>query len=190
MKTYFYAKAITYQNILDLIASYTLDFPDTETGGDIFGFWTHTGCPIVQVITGPGENAHRSVVSFHQDINYLKSIHAVLHERHGMQHLGAWHSHHILDLAKPSGYDIETAIAGLHQSNLERLFIIISNIREERIDINGFLFRQKEKVPYIPLPWIVSHHENPYYADKALDELIKAPVTDEIKSILVTNFSF
>jgi len=40
-------KVLIYATEADRVASLTLEHPDIETGGDLFGYWTHTGSPIV-----------------------------------------------------------------------------------------------------------------------------------------------
>ena len=48
-------KAIIYQSELDFISRCILDYPDIETGGQIFGYWTSTGVPVVMEVIGPEE---------------------------------------------------------------------------------------------------------------------------------------
>jgi hypothetical protein len=42
------SKAIIYQSELDYISRCVLDYPNIETGGDLFGFWTYSGFPVIQ----------------------------------------------------------------------------------------------------------------------------------------------
>lgn len=161
-----YPKAFIYQNNLDLISRYTLDYPNIETGGELFGFWTHTGFPVVQVVTGPGEKVERSPVFFRQDAEYMVKVHRFVNSRHGMQHLGSWHSHHKMDLARPSGYDVQTVQKTMQSLNLGKLFIAITNIRSDQTEINGFLFVKDIPSEYINTPWIVMEGENPFANDE------------------------
>jgi hypothetical protein len=165
-------KALIYQNILEQISKYTLEYPDIETGGELYGFWTHSGCPVVQVVTGPGPAAQRTLVSFHQDVQYLKVIHNDLYHKHGLQHLGAWHSHHRLALAVPSGYDVDTVKKGLESTGLKRIFIVITNIRDYGTDINGFLFSKEFQDTYVTTPWKVLGGDNLF---ENISHLILAP---------------
>ena len=87
-------KAIIYQSELDLISRFVMDYPDIETGGDLFGFWTKEGNPVVQYVIGPGKNTTRTAHSFYQDIDYLKKCGNFLNSRFGLEHIGGWHSHH------------------------------------------------------------------------------------------------
>src|SRR5262249_46028940 len=47
-------KLLAYEGELDQIAGWASASPDLETGGDLFGFWTHGGAPTVEFVLGPG----------------------------------------------------------------------------------------------------------------------------------------
>lgn len=64
-------KGFIYASELSFIARHTLDSPSCETGGDLFGYWTHEGYPIVAYVIGPGKKANRQVTFFNQDEAYL-----------------------------------------------------------------------------------------------------------------------
>jgi hypothetical protein len=171
-----FPKAFIYQNNLDLISMYTLDYPNVETGGELFGFWTHTGFPVVQVVTGPGEKVDRSSVFFRQDAKYMIEVHRYVNNRHGMQHLGSWHSHHKMDLARPSNYDIKTVQQAMKFHKLGKLFISITNIRNDQTEINGFLFAEGISSDYIKTPWMVMKGKNPFI-DEELQSILLPPLT-------------
>ena len=67
-------KAIIYQSELDYMSRCILDYPNIETGGQLFGFWTATGVPVVMYVIGPGKNAQHNPTSFVQDQRYLGSV--------------------------------------------------------------------------------------------------------------------
>jgi len=102
--------AMIYQGELDYISRCILDYPNIETGGQLFGFWTAAGTPVVLYAIGPGPRANHQVAFFNQDIEYLTRIGSILTTKFGLQHIGEWHSHHQLGLAQPSGHDAATLV--------------------------------------------------------------------------------
>ena len=59
--------AIIYQSELDYLSRCILDYPDIETGGQLFGFWTNQGVPVVLYVIGPGRHANHQQSFFNQD---------------------------------------------------------------------------------------------------------------------------
>ncbi len=43
--------ALVYQSEMDFVSRCILDCPNIETGGELFGFWTATGIPVVLLIS-------------------------------------------------------------------------------------------------------------------------------------------
>ena len=90
------AVAMIYRSELDYISRCILDSTTIETGGQLFGFWTSTGIPVVLYAIGPGPLANHQVTFFNQDVDYLLNVGTALLQRYGLQHIGEWHSHHQL----------------------------------------------------------------------------------------------
>ena len=142
------SKVLIYQSELNFLAQCILDYPETETGCDLFGFWSHSGHAVVQYVIGPGNNAKRTATSFHQDEDYLKSIGDELRKTHGLQHLGNFHSHHKFKLKKPSQHDSTTVVKAMNSYLLNRFLLMIGNIvNENSTTINAFQYtRGKEQL--------------------------------------------
>ena len=51
------SKVLIYQSELNFLAHCIMDFPESETGCDLFGFWTHSNHAVVQYVVGSGELA-------------------------------------------------------------------------------------------------------------------------------------
>lgn len=105
-------------------------FPDSETGGDLYGTWTFGNKPIVFLATGPGPNSFADTTRFFQDNEYIMENESFLYENYGIQYLGDWHSHHILGLHNPSGGDqrrIQNLMVKSKRNNM--LEIIITHVR-------------------------------------------------------------
>jgi hypothetical protein len=147
-----------------------LDYPDIETGGDFFGFWNNLGLPVIQYVTGPGDNSYHNVAFFKQDIDFLKDAGNAAYQSFGLQHIGSWHSHHTLGLATPSGHDCNTMANAINRNGLPRFFMILGNIRDGKTTINGFLFDKDNQRRYVETEWRILNRKNPF--------------TDEINRIL------
>jgi hypothetical protein len=154
------SKALIYEGELNYLSRCVLDYPNIETGGDLFGFWTHSGFPVVQYVIGPGKDSNHAYAFFNQDEAYLQEMGDLLREQHGLQHIGEWHSHHRIGLAEPSGHDISTVRKALNEYHLHRFYLVIANIRQGSTTINGFMFQQ-ENPQHDVGAWVVLPGESP-----------------------------
>lgn len=173
------SKAVIYQSELDYISRCVLDYPNIETGGDLFGFWTYSGFPVIQYAIGPGANANHQSTFFNQDANYLLELGNKLRETHGLQHIGEWHSHHQLGLAEPSGHDISTVCKAISQYNLSNFFLVITNIREQSSSINGFMFNKEKGRDFDYAGWVILEGKSPIRQDfdSRFQDLVYQPRT-------------
>lgn len=117
-----------------------MDYPDLETGGQLFGFWLDDGTPVVQYVLGPGKNANHSFAFFNQDIAYLCHVGEVLTRKYGLQHIGEWHSHHKLGLSEPSAHDAKTIFKGLKSETRKRMLLVIATIESGKVSLSGYNF--------------------------------------------------
>jgi hypothetical protein len=121
-------KTLIYEGELSRMAGWAEAYPDEETGGSLFGFWTHSGFPVVHVVTGPGPKSRHGRASFHQDADYLLETGSYLNRTHGLQHIGEWHSHHHMGLDTPSGGDSSTVWQALRRYQLPKFLLCIANL--------------------------------------------------------------
>lgn len=172
-------KAIIYRSELDYISRCILDYPDIETGGQLFGFWTSTGTPVVTYVIGPGPRARHNHTSFIQDQDYLQTIGRELHRRYRLQHVGEWHSHHQLGLAHPSGGDVNTMQYGVGKPGFPRLLLCIGNCTRTHSTVNPFNFHENTPRHYTEAVWDVVDIESPYRrpADNDLRHMLIHPRT-------------
>lgn len=173
--------AMIYQSELDFVSRCILDFPRIETGGQLFGYWTASGVPVVLFAIGPGPRANHQVAFFNQDVEYLTKVGSMLVERYGLQHIGEWHSHHQLGLAHPSGHDAATMVNCIRRQNLGRFLLCIGNCTETTTSFNAYNFTQDAESDYLHAAWDVKEGISPFRAmiekDRDLAEAIVNPKT-------------
>ena len=103
-------------------------WPNTETGGDLFGAWIDDHTAVVQFVLGPGRNCSRTGASFYQHVDYLRDAGSYLTQQHGLCNIGQWHSHHQLGLTRPSGGDENTVWSNMPKLGLNRYIVFIATI--------------------------------------------------------------
>ena len=86
--------AVIYRSEMDYISRCIRDYPNIETGGQLFGFLTENGAPVVCYAIGPGRDANHQQAFFNQDTDYLQKVYNQLNRRYGLRYIGEWHSHH------------------------------------------------------------------------------------------------
>lgn len=142
-------KVLIYGEEAERIARLTIQYPDIETGGDLFGYWTHGGSPVIAYVIGPGAGCRHHVTSFYQDERYLHEVGTALYDGHGLQHVGAWHSHHRLGLNRPSAGDVDTVRSGMHGRGWSRFLLLITTFADDAGPVfqNYFLFEGQSAMP-------------------------------------------
>ena len=172
---------IIYRSELDFVSRCILDRPNIETGGQLFGFWTNKGIPVVLFAIGPGPKANHQVTFFNQDVQYLVSVGNILVRKYGLQHIGEWHSHHQLGLAHPSGHDASTMVNNIKRSNLGRFLLSIGNCTATESTFNAFTFTQSTGYDYEHAAWDIKEIDSPFRAmisrDLELQAIIRNPTT-------------
>jgi hypothetical protein len=164
----FQFKTIIYEEELGRIAGWVEEYPNLETGGDLFGFWTHSGAPVVQFVLGPGNKSQHNSTSFYQDRDYLIGAGEFLRDKHGLQHIGEWHSHHQMGLAQPSGGDANTVFRALEKYSFPNFLLCIANLRadpenlrkKQIVNVGCFLF-SPSRTHYRTGAWVVLPGESP-----------------------------
>ena len=169
--------AIIYRSEMDYISRCILDYPNIETGGQLFGFWTGNGIPVVLYAIGPGPHANHEKTFFNQDIDYLTQIGRLLTDKFELQHIGEWHSHHRLGLAHPSGHDANTMITCIDKLGLRRFLLCIGNTDGHSTTLNAFNFHEEDLGNYVHAAWILKDMESPFrpIVDRELSQLLRHP---------------
>ena len=135
---------IIYQSELEYLSRYTLDYPNIETGGQLFGFWNEDGTPVVTFVIGPGNMSNHELAFFQQDIEYLEKIGSVLTDFHGLKHIGEWHSHHKLGLERPSEHDAYNIQSKVDDYKFSQFLLCIGTISKSTSSITPYIFTNSE----------------------------------------------
>lgn len=169
---------VVFQSELDYLSRCILDYPDIETGGQLFGYWTSTGVPVVLYAIGPGPMANHQHAFFNQDIDYLETIGGFLTREFGLQHIGEWHSHHRLGLSHPSKHDARTVSVNMQRHQLPRFLLCIGNVTRNGSSINAFNFINTTR-HYQRSKWEVMAIDSPFrkIIDQRLDGYLSHPFT-------------
>ena len=155
--------ALIYEGELEIMARFVTDYPSIETGGDLFGFWTHTGSPVIEYVLGPGETAEHEGAAFYQESSFLKSAGAILHDLHGLQHVGTWHSHHRLGLTVPSSGDSNTMQRALDKNGFNAWLLTICNFadKSDKAEMRAYLYRAHGGGERRQLTWLILPGSSP-----------------------------
>lgn len=173
-----HGSAIIYRSELDYISRCILDYPNIETGGQLFGYWSAKGEPVVLFAIGPGPRANHEVAFFNQDLDYLTEVGGALVERFGLHHIGEWHSHHQLGLARPSGHDAANMSTNIVRENLGRFLLCIGTCDGQSSVLNAFNFVQGEGCDFVQAAWHVVEAESPFRLVVDQDEEMQRMIVD------------
>ena len=165
-------EVVIYEEDFKQLCAWVLMKTNIETGGDLFGLWADKHTAVIQFVVGPGQNCRRSSVSFYQDISYLEEIGSQMTKSEGVCHIGEWHSHHQLGLARPSGGDENTVWNNMPTYNLKRFVIFIANLEQSEkdsynVNIGCFLFElesvngKEKQLPVLQGTFKILKNENP-----------------------------
>ena len=137
------------------IKEWVLKHDNIETGGDLFGLWIDAHTAVVQFVLGPGKGCRRTSVSFYQDINYLESAGKYFTKNYGLCNIGQWHSHHRLNLSRPSGGDENTVWGNMPSLCLNRYIVFIATITGDCLNpiasVKCFLFETDKRGKTYPV---------------------------------------
>ena len=133
------------------------------------------------------------MTSFFQDTEYLGNKGRQLTQEYGLCHIGEWHSHHTLGLARPSAGDESTVWHHMPSNGFRRFIVFIANIdrgesgrshayrpsigRENWVGLGCFLFVVKDTVTWERCDMLqgsfkVIHGQSFYRKSRALHQTI------------------
>jgi len=154
---------MVYEGELRFLTYWAKASPGKETGGDLFGNWSHAGNPVTPLVLGPGPAARCEVAQFHQDKVFLQRAVQRVASTAGLQHIGQWHSHHRLGLSEPSSHDCQTVRKAFECHPIERFLLLIVTLDEDRVVLHPRLFEKRRKQS-IPLSCVILPGNSPYHS--------------------------
>ncbi|XP_065838128.1 uncharacterized protein [Oscarella lobularis] len=178
-------KVFIHNGELAQIRQWVMLHKDIETGGDLFGLWSKEGRASVQFVLGPGKGSRRTPVSFFQSSDYLKEAGSLLAERHGLCHIGEWHSHHQLGLAEPSRGDRQTVKNNMPIYGWKKFIVFIANIPDrfgapkDSAGIGCFVFETQKATNRIKMKrgeFQIIPHQSPLRSFVSFSEVLKEGV--------------
>ena len=148
--------AMIFGSEIEAMRNYVLQYPNLETGGSMYGWYSETGLPVIALVTGPGRNAMHHEVRFHADEAYSFAMGNAIVE-YGLQHVGEWHSHHKINLNHPSGVDCDAMRTSLASPNspIGRFLCGIANIVGNEVTFNAYFFSKGNGGSYSHTPLVI-----------------------------------
>lgn len=131
-----------FESELRTICDETLTYPDTETGGNLFGLFSHGRAPVIMLATRPAGRMVRSPQTLELDPKIQIQLETVLWSCYGVQCLGMWHSHHRMRLYEPSAGDRRRTASYAQKSHRSSYTEILANIINDRWADSGILARE------------------------------------------------
>ncbi|CAB4040160.1 Hypothetical predicted protein [Paramuricea clavata] len=160
-----------YEDEASRISKWTLQYPNIETGGDIFGLWLNENEVVIQAVIGPGQNCRRTSTWFFQDEQYLNSVGELLIRDEGLCVVGSWRSHHTMNIPEPGHEDKDTVWR--HLPTPGRFVLLIATIEMKtgapKVQMGFNLFEStSEGNKVIPMKLEILQGRSPVRANKAV----------------------
>ena len=150
------AQVYIYESERKAIIAATREFPDDETGGDLFGTFTHGGMPVIWLASGPGPKVRRNRVHFEQDSDFTTHWERRLKQEFGLQYIGSWHSHHRLGLREPSSGDREAARSYARNHNRQRTLEIIVTYEGNQTHLWPYFYSNAQEESWVDSEFVFS----------------------------------
>lgn len=158
MTTHQHAVMRIFASELDVVLDETAGHRDIETGGALFGLWTHGTSPTIFLATRPGHGAQRHRAWFGLDPVVYQNLESVVWSRYGIQRLGLWHSHHSIGLHDLSTGDLQRAAEHAARSHRFKLCDLLcyfvdtpdSSRRHPAVAVKPHVYRDAEAGDLLP----------------------------------------
>ena len=133
-----------YEGEASLIGKWTLQCPNVETGGDLFGHWINEDEIVIEAVLC--QNPFRTSNSFSQDEQYLRNVEELTND-HGLCNIGSWHSYS-MNISEDTCEDVDTVWR--HQPTPGKFLLLVATIDTEtgspkvQMDFNLYETTRKE----------------------------------------------
>lgn len=128
-----------FTGCLRYIAGDAYGWRDVETGGGLYGLWTHAFRPVIMLATPSGPGASNDRAHFSIDPEYVTWVNHYLQKHFGIQYIGNWHDHHELGMDHPSSGDVDQIHGVASRHNIPRMVQIVIT-REEHVHSSQNVF--------------------------------------------------
>jgi hypothetical protein len=158
------ANVYIFQSEVQAMAGEAKRFPDIETGGDLYGTFTHGNMPVIWLASGPGPKAKHFPMNFEQDVRFINHWQSRLLEEFGLQYVGSWHSHHTIGLDHPSGGDMRAAKNYALNHGRRRTLEIIANHeggRKQVTTLRPYFYPDAQLGGWVPASFTTLRDESP-----------------------------
>lgn len=161
-----------YESEISAIVAEAQRFPSSETGGDLYGTFTHGNMPVIWLASGPGPKAKHQNTHFEQDVGFINYWQERLMKDFGVQYIGTWHSHHVLSLKQPSEGDIGAARKYAIKHNRRSTLEIIVNHEGHQLKTNlrPFFYPNAQKSSWVLTQFNPLSGESPLRSRLGSDE--------------------
>jgi hypothetical protein len=161
-----------YESEVNAIIAEAQRFPSSETGGDLYGTFTHGYLPVIWLASGPGPKAKHLETHFEQDVAFISHWQQRLMKDFGLQYIGSWHSHHTLGLNQPSDGDVQAARNYAVRHGRPRTLEIIVNHegRNQITKLRPYYYPNAQESGWVPTRFNILTRESPLRATLGPDE--------------------
>jgi len=140
--------------------------PDSETGGDLYGTFTHGDMPVIWLASGPGPRSSRTGVEFAQDPAFINYWQRKLMAEFALQYVGSWHSHHKMTLTVLSQGDVAAVMQYAQSHHRSRTIELLVNHApavdgQPRSTIRPYYYPKAETGVYYMLDLHILPRESP-----------------------------
>lgn len=123
------------------IKSCSLNSPNLETGGFLFGYLIDNDNIAIIKVTGPGNNAEHGRVHFSPDFNAAQQILNKTRRKYNVFYIGEWHKHP--RFISPSSGDISQIIEKINDDDNIGFFIML--ITNDEIEVGAYYMDKEHK---------------------------------------------
>ncbi len=161
VKTIGNAQVYIYESEYRTIISAAREFSDIETGGDLYGLFSHGAMPIIWLVSHAGPQARHEVAHFEQDPAFTTTWQNYLHKNFGLQYIGSWHSHHKLTLKEPSNGDMRAAQTYACKHKRDKTLEIIVNHEGRETTLRPYFYPNARHESWVRAHFIHLPGESP-----------------------------
>jgi len=189
--------ATMFADDLQFMAGDAYAHKNIETGGTLYGLWSHSGRPVIMLAAPAGPGACRETAHFAVDPKHVTWMNKEIQKMFGIQYIGNEHSHHKLtkgpfggSLDHPSGGDAGQIHRMAARCNIPRMIQIILTYEEgmvsdagsaesvtcSKIRVSTFIYTEASKGGlYTRIPIKVLHYPNPIRTALAESNILHVP---------------